>query len=216
MSAAAAASSKRASRPLKEYAAFSSIIERGTARSRSATRANHSTHSFHKLGQLGWRERARSPQDDRFMDSDEPVRKSHTWSIDSTPHEICCVDGHRCRVRFRSTRYLADQHVTPCECGEHDGGPTLARLKISERKRHDNHVAAYKSRHASSSSGVSQSAAQADSASGSRACTSSLPSLPTPRARRCLRNASTSRCTLSGACSSSSIRDFVSGDMLKG
>ena len=43
------------------------------------------------------------------------------------------------------------------------------RLKIGERKRHDDHVAAYKFRHASSSSGVSQSAAQADSASGSGA-----------------------------------------------
>jgi hypothetical protein len=64
-----------------EYAAFSSFIERDTACSRSTTRANHSTHSFHKLGQLGWRERAHNPQDDRFMGSDEPVRKSHTWSI---------------------------------------------------------------------------------------------------------------------------------------
>jgi len=180
-----------------------------------AASANHGTHSLHQLSQLRRREPARRPQDDRLMNGNESVGKSHARPIDATAHEIIRADGHRGRVRFRSTRYLADQQVSPCKRREDDGGPTLARLKISERKRHDDHVAAYKFRHASSSSGVSQSTAQADSASGSRACTSSPPSLPAPRARRCRRKASTSRCTLSGACSSSSIRDLVMGDMLQ-
>ena len=68
---------------------------------------------------------------------------------------------------IRSARFLPDQQVSAGERREHDGSPTLARLEISERKWHDNQVVAYKFRLASSSSGVSQSAAEADSASNS-------------------------------------------------
>ena len=38
--------------------------------------------------------------------------------------------------------------VAPCERREHDGGPTLDRLKVGERKRHDDHVATYRCRDA--------------------------------------------------------------------
>jgi hypothetical protein len=61
------------------------------------------------------------------------------------------------------SRYHTAAHWICQVFGDYLGGPTLARLKIGERKSHDDHVAAYKFRHASSSSGVSQSTAQADS-----------------------------------------------------
>ena len=49
-----------------------------------AASANHGTHSLHQLSQLGRRERAGRPQDDRLMNGDEPVRKSHARPIDAT------------------------------------------------------------------------------------------------------------------------------------
>ena len=69
---------------------------------------------------------------------------------------------------------LTQQDVIARRCCEHMGRPDLAAGQICERKRHDDHVAGYKSRHASSSSAESQSCDQAVAAKGSRlACAAS-------------------------------------------
>jgi hypothetical protein len=60
----------------------------------------------------------------RRLPRNESVGKSNARPIDATAREIICADGHRGRVGFRSTRYLANQQVAPCERREHDGGPT--------------------------------------------------------------------------------------------
>jgi len=49
-----------------------------------AAGTNHGTHSLHKLSQLGRRERAGRPQDDRLMNGDESVGKSNARPIDAT------------------------------------------------------------------------------------------------------------------------------------
>ena len=74
--------------------------QRGTAGLHIAASANHGTHSLHQLIQLGRRERARRPQDDRLMNGDESVRKSHARPIDATAQKIIRADGHHGRERF--------------------------------------------------------------------------------------------------------------------
>ncbi len=59
------------------------------------------------------------------MNGAESVRKSHAWPMDAAAHEIIRADGHRGRVGFRSTRYLAEQQVAACERLEHDSRLTL-------------------------------------------------------------------------------------------
>jgi len=76
---------------------------RGTAGLCINASTNQGTHSLHQLNQLGRRERARRPQDDRLMDGDESVRKSHARPIDATARE-----NHPCRWPPRSGGILID------------------------------------------------------------------------------------------------------------
>jgi hypothetical protein len=63
---------------------FDDYVGRGTAGLHIAASENHGTHSLHQLSQLVRRERARRPQDDRLMNGDESVGKSHARPIDAT------------------------------------------------------------------------------------------------------------------------------------
>ena len=65
-------------------------------------------------------------------------------------------------------RNLAKQNVVTRGCGENHRRPDLAAGQIGEWKRDDDHVAGYKSRHASSSSAESQSCDHDVAANGSR------------------------------------------------
>src|ERR1039457_5894347 len=92
---------------------------------------------------------------------------------------------------------LTKDEVAPGQGCQDESGPNLGAGEVRERKRHDNHIAAYKSRHASSSSGVFQSAAQVVCARGRRF---SRPSAwASCRAFKKARKSKTSRCTVSGA-----------------
>ena len=62
---------------------FGNYLGEGTAGLHIAASTNHGTHSLHKLSQLGRRERAGRPQDDRLMNGDESVGKSHARPIDA-------------------------------------------------------------------------------------------------------------------------------------
>jgi len=115
--------------------------EEGTTGLPLASGVDHGAYSLHKFAQFGGGELASGPQDNCLMDSDQPVGQSHARPIDAAGYKIGRVDGYTAWVCFLSTRYLADQKVAACERCEHDSGPTLARLKIGERKRDDDHVA---------------------------------------------------------------------------
>jgi len=62
---------------------FWRLFSQGTAGLRIAASTNHGTHSLHKLSKLGRRERAGRPQDDRLVNGDESVGKSHARPIDA-------------------------------------------------------------------------------------------------------------------------------------
>ncbi len=70
-------------RLLTGYANFWRLFRQGTAGLRIAASTNHGTHSLRKLSELGRRERAGRPQDDRLMNGDESVGKSHARPIDA-------------------------------------------------------------------------------------------------------------------------------------
>ena len=82
--------------------------------------------------------------------------------------EVSHLDCNGFRMTRVLARNLAEQNVVTRGCGENHRRPDFAAGQIGEWKGDNDHVAGYKSRHASSSSAESQSCDQDVAAKGSR------------------------------------------------
>ncbi len=102
------------------------------------------------------------PTDATLIGSHHPMGQREAGAPQAAARlEIGQQNWHGFGMTGSLTGYLAKDQVTPRHGGEYESRPNVGAGEVGERERHDNHVAAYKSRHASSSSGVFQSAAQA-------------------------------------------------------
>ncbi len=109
------------------------------------------------------------------------------------------------------TGNLAQNNIAAAERSQYKSRTDLGALKVGERKRDNDDFAAHKSRHASSSAGVSQSAAHAVCASGNRSSLTCSEALC--RDFKKAKKSKTSRCTGSGADLISSIKAAVNALM---
>jgi hypothetical protein len=116
-------------------------------------------------------------------------------------------DRHGLRMSGGLACDLAKDDITTTQRRQYHSRPDFGAGEIGERERHDDDFATYKSRHASSSSGVFQSVAQAVWAKGRRFSPPGFRAVC--RAFKKTRKSKTSRCTVSGAVLISSISDLV-------
>ena len=169
--------------------------------------SNYGANLFPYLIQFCRRHPTHRPPHTGFVRCDHPMRQGKavmrqgTFGIEI--RRLNCDSGG---VPGGCAGNLTEDEVTARQPRQHQGRSDLGARQIRKRKRHHDDVAAYKSRHAASSSGVSQSAAHAVCAGGSRL---SRPS-PFPRALRKARNSASSRWTDAGAVLISSMRPCVS------
>jgi hypothetical protein len=82
--------------------------------------------------------------------------------LQSSRFEIADLECDGFRMTDGLARYLAKDHIAAAQRCQHQSRTDLGTGKDRERKRDYDDFTAYKSRHAASSSGLSQSFAHAD------------------------------------------------------
>ncbi len=95
--------------------------------------------------------------DDSFIGSKNPGWPNVALLPERSRRKIRFTNENCIPVRNKPAGYLAENNVIAIRCGDNKGRPFLRATQVRERKQDDYDVALYKSAHASSSSGRSQS-----------------------------------------------------------
>ena len=133
-------------------------------RSQSLRLLHDSDHAVNDLVQFCVGYMVGTVRDDRLVRRKEPVRPNPTALVETAGREIGLLERNGVGIESGLTRDLTENHIVTFRNRDYQGRPPLRLAQIGKREAEDYDVTPYKLAQAASSSGVSQSLANADSA----------------------------------------------------